>query len=102
LTKGGRYVSAVIAKTSFGGVLEDWSKATGKPSAYLQVSSEAYERLWGAFGAVEGANLRYFEEYGKLSWDISGETVLTARDLGLSEKNFVGVKAFVKSGQLEL
>ena len=99
LTLPGHVVSAVIGPTSTGGLLKDWSKATGKSAIYLQVSAEAYEQLWGGFGVVEGANLRYFEEYGEGSWGSSEDIILTAQDLGLGEENFVGVEEFVRSAQ---
>ena len=97
LTLRGRVVSAVIAQTSTGGLLQDWSKVTGNSSTYLKVRQEDYERLWGGFGQVEGANLMYYEEFGVNSWSSDVDMVLTAQDLGLAEEQFVGVEECLKN-----
>jgi hypothetical protein len=97
LTQRGTVVSAVIAQTTLGGWVDDWSKATGKSVMYLKVSMEDYQRLWGGFGVVEGANLAYFEEYGSTSWASVDDTVLTKKELGLESEAFVGVKECLRT-----
>lgn len=91
LTMGGRVVSAVTAQMTLGGWLEMWERATGKSVVFLKISQEDYERLWGGFGVVEGANLRYYEEYGQSAWSSAGDALLSVAELGLGDERFVGV-----------
>ena len=91
-TLPGRVVSAVVEKTSTGKLLEDWSKVTGKPSVYLQVSKEDDNRLFPSWGDVEGPMFEINEEFGEKAWSSEDDTVLTARDLQLEGEPFVGVE----------
>jgi len=91
----GRYVFAYVEKTTIGEILQTWSKATGKPSVYVQTASlEDFNRAWPSWGPALGVMMKYWEESGDKSW--SGEEFLTRNELGLSDAEFVGIEETFK------
>jgi len=92
----GKFVFAYVEETTTGQLLQTWSKATGKPSAYVQVVSvEDLNRLWPQWGQEMGIMMKFWEDYGDKSW--SGEEVLTKKDLGLEGEKFVGIEETYKN-----
>jgi len=90
LTLGGKFVLAYVEKTTTGELLEAWSKATGKPSVYVQVTSIGdFNNMWPMWGQEMGVMMQFWNEAGDRSW--SGEDVLTKEDLGIKEE-FVKVE----------
>jgi len=90
LTLGGKFVLAYVEKTTTGELLETWSKATGKPSVYVQVTSIGdFNNMWPMWGQEMGVMMQFWNEAGDRSW--SGEDVLTKEDLGIKEE-FVKVE----------
>ena len=85
----GKFVLAYVEKTTSGGLLQTWSKATGKPAVYVQTSSmEEYNNIWPMWGEEMGTMMKFWDEEGDKSW--TGEdNVLTKEDLGITDK-FVG------------
>ena len=92
----GRFVLAYTEETTIGGMLKTWSKATGKPSVFVQVKSlEEYDAVWPNWGNEMGVMMQLWEEVGDKSW--SGESVLTKDDLGIQNEKFVGIEETFKS-----
>jgi hypothetical protein len=92
----GRFVLAYIEETTSGEMLKTWSKATGKPSVFVQVKSlEEYDAVWPNWGNEMGVMMQFWEEAGEKSW--SGESVLTKEDLGIQNEKFVGIEETFKS-----
>jgi NmrA-like family len=91
-TRGGKYVLASVQENTFGESLETWAKASGKTdqTAMVRVSLEDYELLWPKWGTEMGIMLKWWGVARDLSWSVpTGEPLLKAADLGLSEKDFV-------------
>ena len=64
-----------------GEILEAWGRATGKETEYVEISLEAFDRLWPMWGLEMGSMLKMWEELGERSW--SGEDAVTREDLGI-------------------
>jgi hypothetical protein len=81
----GRFVRGSIESTTAGGLLETFTKATGKPSAYVQTASlEEFDNVWPNWGRLMGLMMMmFFDQYrGEKAWD--GEDYLTQKDLGIT------------------
>ena len=87
---------AYIEKSTTGDLLKLWSKATGKPSVYVEAKNlEEYDSIWPNWGREMGVMMQLWEEVGEKSW--SGESVLTKEDLGIQNEKFVGIEETFKS-----
>lgn len=73
-----------IEKMSHGEILEAWGRATGKETEYVEISLQAFDRLWPMWGEEMGSMLKMWEELGEKSW--GGEEVLTKEDLGIVDR----------------
>lgn len=90
--RGGKYVLASVQENTFGEALADWAKQSGKTdqTALVQISFEDCEALWGNWGAEMGIMLKWWGVAKDQSWAVpTGEPLLKAADLGLSQKDFV-------------
>lgn len=83
LTLPGRFVLATTEETTQGELLQAWSRATGKPTEYVEISMEAYDRLWPMWGKEMGSMLKLWEDLKENSW--GGEEVVTKADLEITE-----------------
>ena len=91
-TRGGKYVYASVLDNTFGESLKIWAKESGKTdqTAVVQISFEDFENLFGAWGSEMGIMLKWWGVAKDKSWSVpTGEPLLKAADLGLSEKDFV-------------
>jgi hypothetical protein len=96
LTLPGKFVLAHAEETTIGGMLETWSKATGKPSIYIQTTSlEEFDSAWPMWGREMGEMMQLWEELGDKSW--SGEELIKREQLGIDPKSLVGVEETFKS-----
>ncbi|KAI9865622.1 MAG: hypothetical protein M1813_002080 [Trichoglossum hirsutum] len=84
-----KFVLAYVESLTIGGLLENWSAATGKPSVYVQTSLEEFDQVWPMWGQEMGIMMKFWEEAKEKSW--SGEEILTADDLGVKD-GLVGSK----------
>jgi nucleoside-diphosphate-sugar epimerase len=90
--RGGKYVLASVQENTFGEALADWAKQTGRtdPTTLVQISLEDYEVLWPKWGTEMGVMLKWWGVARDQSWSVAtGEPLLKAADLGLSQKDFV-------------
>jgi hypothetical protein len=90
--RGGKYVLASVQENTFGEALADWAKHTGKTdqTALVQISLDDYEMLWPKWGTEMGLMLKLWGVVKDQSWTVAtGEPLLKAADLGLSQKDFV-------------
>jgi len=94
LTLPGKFVLAKAEDMTQGEILDAWSRATGKPSEYVEISVEAYDRLWPAWGKEMGIMLKMWEDLKENSW--GGEEVVTKEDLEITQP-LTGMEAWVKS-----
>lgn len=94
------YQKAVLASAqsmTHGTFLQAWSEGTGKETLFLQLKDlDEYEKLFPKWGYVEGAAMLFWEEFPEKSWSDDEVGVVTKGDLGLDEKEFVGVKEVVE------
>jgi hypothetical protein len=97
LTLNGQFVLAYIEKTTIGALLERWSKASGKPAAYVQTTSlEAFDAVFPMWGHEMGIMMQFWEKMPEKSW--SGESIITREELGLTnDEEFVGVDEAFKT-----
>ena len=96
VTRGGKYVIAYNEETTIGGLLETWSKVTGKPSVYVQTTSlKAFDDIWPVEGYEMGGMLKFWEEAQDKSW--SGEELLTGKDLNIESDKLVTIEETYKS-----
>ncbi|KIY02266.1 uncharacterized protein Z520_02404 [Fonsecaea multimorphosa CBS 102226] len=89
---GGKYVLGDVETMTAEGMLEVWSKATNKESAFVQISLDDYEKLWPRFGTEMALMYLWWMHAGGNPWVPNGEELLRVKDLGLSEKDFVLTK----------
>jgi hypothetical protein len=90
--RGGKYVLASVQEDTFGEALTTWAKHSGKTdqTALVQVNFEDYEVLWPKWGTEMGIMLKWWGVAKDQSWIVpTGEPLLKAADLGLSQKDFV-------------
>jgi hypothetical protein len=90
--RGGKYVLASVQENTFGEALADWAKHLGKTdqTAVVQIGFEDYEALWPKWGTAMGVMLKWWGVAKDQSWTVpTGEPLLKAADLGLSQKDFV-------------
>lgn len=91
-----RYVLAYTAESTIGDLFTLWGEATGKQTAYVEVSSiEEFDNVWPAWGKEMGVMMAFWGEYKEASW--SGQDVLTRKDLALDESKLVGIEAAYKA-----
>jgi hypothetical protein len=84
LTTGGKYVFATTETTTLGEYLECWGEISGKKTEYVQVSFEAYDRLWPMWGLEVGKDLGCWAEFGAESW--GSEKWIGKEELGLGSE----------------
>lgn len=95
LTRQGKFILAYIEKTNIGDLLERWSKASGKPSVYVQTTSlEAFDSVFPMWGHEMGIMMQFWDKLQAQSW--SGEEYLTKEDLEITEE-FVGIDEAFKT-----
>ena len=90
--RGGKYVLASVLDNTFGESLQVWARESGKTdqTAFVQIKLEDYEVLWPKWGTEMGIMLEWWGVAKDQSWSVpTGEPLLKAADLGLSEKDFV-------------
>ena len=90
--RSGKYVLASVLEDTFGESLQVWGKESGKAdqTAFVQISFDDYEVLWPKWGTEMGIMLEFWGVVKDRSWSVpTGEPLLEAADLGLSEKDFV-------------
>lgn len=92
----GRYVHGSVESTTAGEFLETFTKATGKPSAYVQTASlEDFDSVWPAWGGLMGKMMQFFDQYrGEKVW--GAENYLTLKDLGITT-GLVGIHDALKT-----
>jgi hypothetical protein len=83
-------VKASIAEITHGDVLRTWSEVTGKPTEYVQISLEEFDRLFPAWGKEMGTMLKMWEELGDKSW--SGEDAIGMEELGIQSRDLVDLR----------
>ena len=91
-TRGGKYVLASVQENTFGESLQAWAEAAGKSdqTAVVPIDLKDFEGLWGKWGSEMGIMLKWWGVARDQSWIVpTGEPLLKAADLGLSEKDFV-------------
>jgi len=82
LTLPGKFVLATADKLTKGEILEAWGEVTGKPTEYVEITLADFDRLFPKWGQEMGWMLKFWEEFGGLSW--SGEETITKEDLGIT------------------
>jgi len=88
-TLNGKYVVAYVSKTTTGGLLESWNKATGRSGLYVQISSSKdYDSLWPGAGEEMGGMMKFWEEAGEKSW--SSEDLVHPHELGINTEALMG------------
>lgn len=90
LTLPSKYVLAATETVTAGDMLKIWSKITGKPAVFLQISLDDYNRLWPKRGREVGLMIQFWERAQEKSWAIEG--LLTSKDLGIADK-LVGLES---------
>lgn len=75
-----RYVAVITETTTFVGMLEMWSQATGRDAVFVKCSDEEYKAIWGPLGKEMVDQMRFGEEVP--GW-LEGYDVLGMEELGL-------------------
>jgi len=81
-------------------LIKAWGEVTGKDTAYIQVSPQAFDSLWPKFGAEIAAQLQWGESIG--DWAKLETGLLSAKDLRIDEKEVVGLKAYLEGAKEQL
>lgn len=90
----GKFILATTEQMTHGDILKAWSRATGKEAEYVEVSMEAFDRLWPMWGKEMGSMLKMWEDLRENSW--GGEEVITKEDLEITQ-SLTGIEAWFKS-----
>ena len=101
----GAYVSAIIANphittpAQYVLIETDWqtieyvmnvlSTSTGREAMFLRTSIAQYKHLFGLWGQMMGEMMRFWTEFGERSWSKYGPDVITGKQLGIVEGDFL-------------
>jgi hypothetical protein len=92
-----KIVLAYTEETTVGGFLETWTAATGKPSQYVEVSSDAWDKLWPLWGAEMGVMMEFWNDAQDKSWSSTEQDVITKTELGVKDNELVLANEAFKS-----
>ena len=87
-----KIVLAYAEETTTGGFLETWTAGTGKPSQYVEVSSDAWDKLWPLWGAEMGVMMEFWNDAQDKSWSSTEQDVITKTELGIKDNELVFAK----------
>ncbi|KAL6407492.1 hscarg dehydrogenase [Ilyonectria robusta] len=81
----GKIVICVTDYIPLHDIATEFSRVTGKPATYLEVSDNNFAAIWGPFGTELASQLRWGEQYS--DWESFGEgRVISMEELNLSDK----------------
>ena len=92
-----KYTFLVTENITIADTLKVWSEVTGKDAEYVEVSAEKFDALYPKMGGELAAQLKWGEtvpDWGKL-----GSGLLSGKDLGVDEKELVGLKGFLEGSK---
>jgi len=84
-----KIVLAYAEETTTGGFLETWTAGTGKPSQYVEVSPDAWDKLWPLWGAEMGVMMEFWNDAQDKSWSSTEQDVITKTELGIKDNELV-------------
>jgi hypothetical protein len=90
----GKYANVALERWSFQQMMDKWSEITGKRGTIIQVSGEAWTKLWG----TAGTELAWQFKYGEMCdpWEVTGDFI-SAEKLGIDPSEVVGFEGTIKT-----
>jgi NmrA-like family len=85
-----RYVTVKTETLSFEEILKVWSKVTGKEAEYVEITFEAFTRLWGPYGEEMGMQYKFGAEFG--DWDALQPDMVKMEELGIKRSELTGLE----------
>lgn len=64
-----------------GDIVKLWSKFSGKPAEYAEISLNHYDNIWPKWGREIGLMLQFWDAARGNSWTAEGLKILTKEDL---------------------
>ncbi len=96
----GRYVTVKTEALSFEDILKVWSKVTGKEAEYVEISFEAFTRIWGPYGEEMGMQFKFGAEHG--DWDALKPDMVKTEELGIKAAELKGLHETLEMLKLSL
>ncbi|AEO60047.1 hypothetical protein MYCTH_2308852 [Thermothelomyces thermophilus ATCC 42464] len=89
----GRYANVALERWSFRQMMDKWSEITGKRGVVVQVTEEAWTRLWGP----AGTELAWQFKFGELCdpWAVRDDFI-SPEELGIGPDEVVGFEGTIK------
>lgn len=89
-----KYAFVSTEDISHADTLKTWSEVTGKETEYVEVSVEKFNAQFGGAGGEFAAQLKWGETVP--DWRGLKSGIVSARDLGVEEKELVGLKGYLE------
>lgn len=90
----GKYAFVSTGNISVADTLKTWSQVTGKEAEYVEVSAEKFDNLFPKFGRELAAQSKWWETVP--DWRNLKAGIVSAKDLGIEEKELVGLKGYLE------
>ena len=89
----GKYANVALERWSFQEMMDKWSEITGKRGLVVQVTEEAWTKLWGP----AGTELAWQFKYGELCdpWE-ANDDFISAEELGIDAGEVVGFEGTIR------
>jgi hypothetical protein len=85
------YVTVKTETLSFEDILKIWSKVAGKQAEYVEITFEAFTRLWGPYGEEMGMQYKFGAEFG--NWDdFESDLMVKTEELGIKRSELKGLE----------
>lgn len=89
-----KYAFVSTESVSVADTLKTWTQVTGKEAEYVEVSAEKFDALFPQIGGELAAQLKWGETVP--DWRGLKAGIVSAEDLGVEEKDLVGLKGFLE------
>lgn len=91
----GKYANVALERWSFQQMMDKWSEITGKRGLVVQVSEDAWTKLWGP----AGTELAWQFKFGELCdpWEANDNDFISAEQLGIGPDEVIGFEGTIRA-----
>ena len=89
-----KYAFVTTGDISYADTLKTWSEVSGKEAEWVEVSAEELDAIFPKFGGELAAQLKWGETVP--DWKALKKGIVSAKDLGVDEKELVGLKGYLE------
>lgn len=90
----GKYANVALEKWTFEEMIHVWSEITGKKGVFVETTIDAWTKLWGPAGTELGLQFKFGEMCDP--WEENDEDFISAKELGIEEKEVIGFKGTIE------